>query len=154
MALSIGRKGRVYVVQEAGSLGGNGAGYDQVQDGTSASNILSAAANAVRHEDFKFTFDPFDRVNSTEKKTSPGHVYNFDRRTKANLSSLVALLRPSGVLNTIPESDKVLKAAFGATTSPALSTTIASGPGVGGATLTSGAGLGQIIESQIGRAHV
>lgn len=137
MALNIGRKGRLYVVKEAGTQGGNGAGYGQLQDGTNGSNTLSAAARAMRHLDFKATFDPFDRQNSQEKKTSPGHVYNFDRRTKAALGSLGALVRPSGVIGTIPESDPVFEAAFGSKTNPALSTTIASAPTTGGATLTS-----------------
>ena len=141
MSLNVGRRGRLYVVQEAGSLGGNGAGYGQVQDGASASNTLSAAARALRHVDFRFAYDPFDRVNSDEKKTSPGQVATFDRRAKATLNSLVALLRPSGTLNTTPECDPVLLAAFGAKTNVTLSTTIASGAAIGGCTLTSGAGL-------------
>jgi hypothetical protein len=143
MALNIGRKGRLYVVKEAGSLGGNGAGYGQVQNGASASNTLSAAAKAMRHIDFKAGFDPFNRVNSPEKKTSPGQVAIFDRRVMASLGSLVGLARPSGTINTLPELDPVFEAAFGAKTNVVLSTTIA----VGGAgtttadTLTSGAGL-------------
>jgi hypothetical protein len=60
MGLKIGRKGRLYVVKEAGTLGGNGAGYGQMQDGSSTSNTLSSAAKALRHIDFKFTDDPLN----------------------------------------------------------------------------------------------
>src|SRR5262245_10308207 len=125
MSLNIGRKGRLYVVEEAGTGGGNGAGYGQVQDGTNGSNTLSAAARGIRHTDFKATYDPFNRVNSPEKKTSPGQVVVFDRRVTAGLGSLAALLRPSGTLNTVPEGDPVFKAAFGSKTNITLSTTIA-----------------------------
>jgi hypothetical protein len=124
MSLNIGRKGRLYIVKEAGTLGGNGAGYAQKQDAASGSNTLSAAANAVRHIDFKFTFDPFGRVNSTEKKTSPGQVVTFDRRTVANMDTLSGLIRPSGVLNTLPEADKIFEAAFGSKSNVILATTI------------------------------
>jgi hypothetical protein len=80
-------------------------------------------------------------VNSTEKKTSPGQVVQFDRRRQASLDSLVALLRPSGTVNTLPEADAILEAAFGSKTNTALATTVASVPTTTGATLTSGAGL-------------
>jgi len=141
MALNIGRKGRLYVVKEAGTAGGNGAGYGQVQDGSSASNTLSAAARGIRHTDYKASFDPFNRVNSPEKKTSPGQVLIFDRRTTAGLGSLAALVRPSGVINTVGEADPVFEAAFGAKRNVTLSTTVASAGTTTGATLTSGAGL-------------
>lgn len=142
MSLKIGRKGRLYLVEEAGSAGGNGAGYGQVQDGSSGSNILSAGARAMRHIDFKFTYDPFGRVNSTEKKTSPGQVVQFDRRSAANLDTLAALLRPSGVLNTLPECSPVLKAAFGSVRNTTLSTTVNDAAATTtGATLTSVVGL-------------
>src|ERR687888_186448 len=117
MALNIGRKGRLYLVQEAGS-------YGQKQDGTNGANTLSAAARGLRHIDFKFTFDPFNRTNSTEKKTSPGQVVTFDRRATAQLGSLVGLIRPSGVLNTLPECAPVFKAAFGSVHNLTLATTI------------------------------
>jgi len=124
MALNIGRKGRLYVVQEAGTLGGNGAGYGQSQTGASGSNTLSAAARAMRHTDFKAVFDPYNRVNSNEKKTSPGRVVDLDRRRTAALSNVAGLLRPSGTVGTRPECDPILLAALGTSTLAALSTTV------------------------------
>jgi len=137
MSLQIGRKGRLYVVKEAGTAGGNGAGYGQVQDGANGSNTLSAAARGMRHTDVKFSYDPFNRVNSPEKKTSPGQVLTFDRRVTAGLGSLAGLVRPSGTLNTVGESDPIFEAAFGSKRNTTLSTTVASGGAVSGATLTS-----------------
>jgi hypothetical protein len=142
MSLNIGRKGRLYVVKEAGAGGGNGAGYGQKQDGSNGSNTLSNAVNALRHIDFKFMFDPFGRVNSTEKKQSPGQVVVFDRRAVANLDSVHGLIRPSGTLNTLPESDKIFEAAFGTKSNVTLSTTINDAAATTtSATLTSVAGL-------------
>src|SRR5436309_614250 len=97
MSLNIGRRGRLYGKKESA--------YGTLQ------TIL--AANALRHIDFQANFDPFNRVNSPEKKGSPGTVNLFDRRTTAGLGSLVALARPSGTLNTVPEADFVYEAGFG-----------------------------------------
>lgn len=124
MSLNVGRIGRLYVVKEAGTLGGNGAGYGQVQNGASTSNTLSAGARAIRHTDFKFMYDPFNRVHTVEKKTSPGRVNMFDRRPTAALSALSCLVRPSGTLNTTPEADPVYEAAFGQKTNVILATTL------------------------------
>jgi hypothetical protein len=112
MALQIGRKGQLYAKKEAAY-------------GTEES---LAAGNAIRHIDLGFGFDPFNRVTSPEKKVSPGAVTRFDRQKTAGLSTLVALLRPSGVLNTLPEVDPVLEAAFGAKTNVTLSTTVEASP--------------------------
>lgn len=125
MALQISRKGRVYTKAET----------------TYGALATLAATNAMRHIDIKFDYDPYNRVNSPEKKTSPGQVTIFDRKMSAALSGLTGLVRPSAVLNTLPEADPVFKAAFGSITNVTLSTTIASAPAVGGCTLTSGAGL-------------
>ena len=74
-----------------------------------------------------FAFDPFARVTSPEKKQSPGPVSRFDRVQSAELSTLVALLRPSGTLNTLPEIDPILEAGFGTVTNVTLDTTIKAG---------------------------
>jgi hypothetical protein len=127
MSLNIGRRGRLYGKKESA--------YGTLQ------TIL--AANALRHIDFQANFDPFNRVNSPEKKDSPGTVNLFDRRTTAGLGSLVALARPSGTLNTVPEADFIYEAGFGSKHNVTLATTIA----VGGAgtttadTFTSATGL-------------
>ena len=144
MALQISRKGRVYGKLEA-------AGYGTLQ--------TLAGANALRHVDIDFGYDPFNRVDSPEKKTGPGRLSMFDRRTSAELAGLTALLRPSGVLNTVPECSFLLEAAFGAKTNVTLSTTIASGAAVGGCTLTSNGTLSVgdgilLIDNTTGLKHV
>ena len=145
MALNIGRRGRLYGKKEAG-------GYGTLQ--------TLNAANGLRHIDYNAMFDPKGRVNSPEKKDSPGTVNLFDRRVVAGLSSLTALIRPSGTLNTLPEGDFIFEAAFGAKTNVTLATTIAAG-GAGTTTadrLTSAAGLavgdGIVFTHQDGRRYV
>jgi len=124
--LEIGRRGRLYVTTEV----------------TFGTIVAPASADAVRHINFTPTFDPKNRVSTPEKKDSPGrHVTGrFDRRETAGWN-LEALLRPSGTINTVPEADELLLAAFGSKTNLTLSTTIASVPLVGGCTLTSGTGI-------------
>lgn len=126
MALQISRKGKLYVVAE-GAYNGAGPTF--------------ASADAVRHLDVGFAYDAFNRVNSQEKKQSPGQVVRFDRPVSASLERLNALLRPSGTLNTLPEASEIFEAAFGSKRNTTLSTTVASGGAAGGATLASGAGL-------------
>jgi hypothetical protein len=124
MSLKVGRKGRLYLCEEAGTNGANGGAYGGIQDASNGSNTLSAAANAVRHVDYKFNYDPYGRVNSSEKKTSPGQVVTFDRRAVASLETLSGLIRPSGTLNTVPEATEIFKAGFGSISNVTLSTTI------------------------------
>lgn len=125
MALQISRKGRLYGILEAAYNGTPTIG----------------ASNAIRHIDVKFDWNPYNRVNSQEKKQSPGQVVIFDRKQSAALGGLTALLRPSGTLNTLAEISPVLEAAFGSKRNVTLSTTIASGPTTTGCTLTSATGL-------------
>ena len=123
--LELGRLGQLYAVIEAAY--GTHPGH--------------AATDALRHINFKPTFDPKNKRNSQEKKQSPGRVVRFDGRETASWD-LSALLRPSGTLNTLPEASEILEAAFGSKTSTVLNTTVNAGTGlVGGATLASGAGL-------------
>jgi len=112
MALQIGRRGQLYLKKEASY------GVEEVL----------ASANALRHTNVGFDSDPFARVTSEEKKQSPGPVNRFDRKKTAGLSTLVSLLRPSGVLNTLPEIAPILEAAFGAITNVTLATTVAASP--------------------------
>ncbi len=112
MTLPIGRKGQVYLVKEAA--------YGEEE--------CLASGNARRHIEIGFGSDPYNRVTSPEKKQSPGPANRFDRKKSAELSSLEALLRPSGTLNTLPEIDPVLEAAFGAVTNETLSTTVEASP--------------------------
>ena len=125
--LEIGRRGRIYVVSEADY--GVHPGH--------------ASTDAVRHINFVPSYDPKGKVSTPEKKDSPGREVGgrFDRRKVASWT-LEMLLRPSGTLNTAPEADKILLAAFGAKTNVILATTVSAGTGaVGGATLASAAGL-------------
>jgi hypothetical protein len=144
MALNISRQGRVYGKLEA-------AGYGTLQ--------TLAGANALRHVDLSFNYDPFNRVDSPEKKTGPGLATRFDRRTSAGLAGLTALLRPSGLLNTFPEASFLLEAAFGSKTNVTLATTILSGALVGGCTLTAAGTLAVgdgvlLIDNTTGLKHV
>jgi hypothetical protein len=122
--LQLGRQGQLYVVKEA-SFG---------------AALTIASADALRHLNFVPTHNAKNRRNNPEKKTSPGRFARHDSRETAGFS-LEALLRPSGTLNTVPEWDEIMEVAFGAKTNPTLSTTVASGGTLTGATLTSGAGL-------------
>ena len=122
--LQLGRQGQLYIVAES----------------TQGTIPAFASADAVRHISFVPTYDPKQRAHSPEKKTSPGRFVRFDRREMAGWT-LEALLRPSGTLNTLPEASEIYEAAFGAKTNVTLSTTVASGSSVNGATLASGAGL-------------
>ena len=112
MSLKLGRQGQVYLVKESAY----------------GSEECLAAGNALRHIEIGFAVDPFNRVTSPEKKQSPGPATRFDRKKSAELSTLVALLRPSGTLNTLPEIDPVLEAGFGSLTNVTLSTTVAAAP--------------------------
>lgn len=112
MALPIGRQGTIYLKKE-GDYG--------------AAEALTTA-EALRHIEVAFGFNPFNRVTSPEKKQTPGPVNRFDRKKTAELGSLVGLLRPSGTLNTLAEVDPILEAAFGSITNRSVDTTVASAP--------------------------
>ena len=112
MTMPIGRKGQVYVKKEAAY------GTEEVL----------AASNALRHIEIALGYNPYNRVTSPEKKQSPGPANRFDRKMSAELGNLIALLRPSGVLNTLPECDPILEAAMGAVSNVTLATTVEAAP--------------------------
>ena len=112
MALEIGRQGQIFLKKESAY----------------ATEETITATEALRHIDVGFSFDPKARVTSPEKKQSPGPVARFDRKQSAELSTLVGLLRPSGVLNTLAECDPILEAAFGSLTNLTESTTVSASP--------------------------
>lgn len=102
-----------------------------------------AAANAVRHK--SITFPGSDVKNKrmiTERQQSPFALSTqmTDQRATAGFN-YSGVLRPSGTINTVPELDPFLECGFGSKVNTTLATTIASGGAVGGATLTSAAGL-------------
>lgn len=105
------RKGQLYVGAE----------------GTFKTAPSFSATDALRHISFTPTRSPFNRVNSPEKKQSPGTVTRFDRRETAAWN-LEALLRPSGTINTVCEADDIFTAAFGSKSNVSLSTTVEASP--------------------------
>ncbi len=121
MAIPQGRTGKIFLKKEAVY------GVEET----------IAATNALRHVNAGFTHNPFQRENSPEKNPSPGQFTRFDRKPATALGTLVSLLRPSGVLNTLPEIDPILEAGFGVSTNETLATTVASAPTTTGATATS-----------------
>lgn len=125
MALELGRQGRLYT--------GLHTAYGDTP--------VPASTDALRHIMFLPSHDPTNKRNSPEKQFAPQTFARFSGREIANLRQLTCLLRPSGVLNTLPEASEILEAAFGSKTNTILATTVASGSSVGGATLASGAGL-------------
>lgn len=138
--IEIGRRGKLYVKKEAA--------YAETL-------TAFASTDAVRHISVGMMTDPFNRVTSPEKKSSPGTTTRFDRRVSAELGALEAALRPSGTLNTAPEADEILEAAFGSKSNVTLATTVNAGTGaVGGATLASVAGLAKNQGVLITRAGV
>lgn len=140
MTIQTGRTGRVYAKVEAAY------GVEEVL----------ASANAVRHVNIGFTHSPFQRVNSPEKNPSPGLFTRFDRKPATGLETLVALLRPSGTLNTLPEVDPFLVGAFGSKTNVTLATTVASGPTTTGCTVASAGTLAvgdAVVLSVTGQAN-
>lgn len=121
-----GRKGQLYVAAESAY-------------GTPP---VLAATHALRHLDFRSSFNPLARVNSPAKKISPGVVSRFDRRGSAG-ATLEALLYPSGTLNTVAEADALLEHGMGSKSNITLSTTVeaAPAPTVTSCTVASAVGL-------------
>ena len=112
MVMPIGRQSQVYTKKEAVY------GVEETL----------ASTDALRHLDAALAFDPFNRVTSPEKKQSPGPANRFDRKQSAGLGSLVSMLRPGGALNTLPELDPILEAAFGSVVNRTESTTVLASP--------------------------
>lgn len=125
MNYQIGRLGRVLVAEEA----------------TYGVTPTLLATHALRHLNVGFDHSPKNRVNSTEKRGTPGVSARFDRRSSSALAPLEAYLRPSGTIGTSPEAHTILKNALGTAVVGTLTTT-ATGAGTASAfTLTSVVGL-------------
>jgi hypothetical protein len=125
MALELGRLGRLY------------AGLHTAHGDTPT----PASTDALRHIMFLASHNPKSRRNSSEKQATPFQFARFDGREDASLRQLTCLMRPSGVLNTVPEASEIFEAAFGSKTNVTLSTTTNGSEAVGGATLTSAGSL-------------
>lgn len=98
------------------------------------------AVHAMRHISAQLDYDATNKVFFPEKKAGPGRFARATRRSTAGCT-VEGLIRPSGTINTVPECSPILKNAFGSIVNATLSTTVASGPAVTGAVLTSGTGL-------------
>ena len=81
-----------------------------------------------------------NRVMLRNRRGTPDQFENRAGRQTAEWSTSCPW-KPSGTLGTIGRNGFLVKAAMGASTAPALSTTVASGASATGATLTSGSGL-------------
>lgn len=102
-----------------------------------------AASNAFRHKQLTFpNSDVKNKRQIMEKVQTPYQLTSqrTDTRTTAGFN-LQAILRPSGIINTVPELDAFFECGFGTKVNTILATTVASGGVVGGATLTSVTGL-------------
>lgn len=124
MAYKIGRLGRLYA-KASTSYG---------------TPPTLAATNATRHLEATFNYDALNRVNSPERHRHPSTINRFNRRASGDFT-VRGLMYASGILGTIPEASPFLKNAMGTETAGTASTTIASLPTVGGATLTSPTGM-------------
>lgn len=107
LAGKIGRRGRVYVQEQSA--------FGTIEN--------SASSGAVRHLNIDGAFNPFNVVESEEKKQSPGLVNVHDRRMTAGWD-LTAYLIPSGALNTLCETNKLLEHGIGSKTNVTNSTTV------------------------------
>lgn len=107
----IGRIGRLYVAQESAY-------------GTAATLV---AGDAVRHLGLKFSYNPRNRVNSPERIVHPSLITRFTRRKTADWM-VSGIFYPSGTINTLPDHDPIIQAAFGARTNVTLATTVSATP--------------------------
>lgn len=123
--VQIGRLGRVFAADS---------------DTTYANPPTLAATDAFRHIDIELSHD-WKRRDSLEKRGTPGLRDRFPSHVEAGYNLKKAYWSPSGTIQTPPEARVFLRNGFGVERVGALSTTIASGAGVGGATLASGTGL-------------
>lgn len=94
----LGRTGQLYGAEEA----------------TYAAQATFAATDAIRHLNAKLAFNPRNLAKSPERHTTPGQRALYTRRQSGDFD-LKVMWYPSGTLNTVPESDKLLKNALGGT---------------------------------------
>lgn len=91
------------------------------------------AGDGLRHNELQLT-GKLNREPSAQKRATPDVAQSLPRRKSAGWS-LSALWEPSGTLGTPSYLGRLLKAAFGTQTLPALDTTVAAGGSTTGATL-------------------
>ncbi len=99
-----------------------------------------SATDGIRHLQLAVTGKK-NREASPEKRGTPDRAQSLPRRESANFNLSEAMWEPSGTLGTISYLGKLIKAAMGSNHVLSLSTTVASGGSVTGATLTSAAGV-------------
>lgn len=124
MAIPIGRRGQVFIKKESSY------GVDPTL----------AASNAMRFHEIGFGWQPYNRVNSPEKKDTPDAYERRDRKQSAALDRFLFSVRPSQALNTLPEHDPIYEAALGAVTNRTNSSTVQASPSPTVNTFTIGTG--------------
>lgn len=107
----IGRKGRVYVAEEA--TYGVAPGF--------------SSASAVRHLSVALNRKQRNRVDAPTRHVHPDLVYTRTRRGTGSWS-LSGEFFPSGALNTLPDHSEILEHGLGAKTNVTLATTVSAAP--------------------------
>ncbi len=105
-----------------------------VRDTAYATLAQPVAADGIRHNELQLT-GKLNREPSPQKRATPGTAASLPRRKTAAWNLGSALWEPSGVLGTASYLGRLLKAAFGTQTLPALNTTCAAGGSTTGCTL-------------------
>lgn len=125
-----------------GALGAAAPTVSTASSGVFGFGVLTEplATDAVRHHEL--TLDKKNqREPSPEKRGTPDRAQSLPRATDTNFDLAAAFWEPSGTLGTPSYMTKLLRNGFGARTTPAVATTVASGGATTGAVLTSAAGL-------------
>lgn len=99
------------------------------------------ATDAVRHLDVDLTFNALGRKDAPDRQRTPGLRRRYTTRTSGSFDLKKALMWPSGTIGTVPDLNNLLLNGIGSKRTPALSTTVASGPTTTSATLTAVTGL-------------
>jgi hypothetical protein len=108
------------------------------KDSSYAAIPTLVATNYVRQQPgLVMSGNVFNREATAEKKIGAVDFSLRDRKTTAGFTGLPIQIRPSGTINTAPETDVLFENLFGSKTNVTLSTTVASSPTTTGATLAS-----------------
>lgn len=126
---------------------------EPVRDTAYATLAQPVAGDGIRHNELQLTAK-LNREPSAQKRGTPDVAQSLPRRSTANWNLGSALWEPSGTLGTASYLGKLLKAAFGAQTTPNLSTTVSGGASTTGATLTTTGAVevGDCVVATVGTA--
>lgn len=117
------------------------AAYVKSEGGSYGTLQTPISTDAIRHLQLGLMGPKHNREVSPQKRGTPDFAQSLPRRKTSGFNLESAFWEPSGALGTQSYLGPMLKAAFGAQTTPNLATTVASGASTTGATLTSGVGL-------------